>query len=166
MTKTHRQSKTPTYRIWCRMRRRCNPNFVKDHPYYSGRGIKVCEAWGHFENFLADMGKKPGPGYSIDRIDPNGDYSPENCRWSTHVEQCNNRRSNVLITIDGRTQNITQWATEYGLSHKLVWRRLQYGWPPLDALTIPVGSRHGSQWHSVSGEASERAQMRMAGAGR
>jgi len=88
--------RTPTYYTWQNMHTRCrNPN-VPGYPNYGGRGITVCERWKSFENFLADMGERPGRGYSIDRIDNDGNYEPGNCRWTTHVEQMRNTRRTKL----------------------------------------------------------------------
>src|SRR5205814_10410404 len=81
------------YRTWENIKSRClNPNYT-DWAYYGGRGITVCERWLHsFENFLQDMGRKPGPDYSIDRINNELGYFPENCRWATSSEQAQNQR--------------------------------------------------------------------------
>ena len=85
--------KTPEQVAWTNMRQRCANKNAKSYSRYGGRGIKVCEAWqGSFKAFLRDMGKKPTPNHSVDRIDNSGDYEPSNCRWATHQEQNLNQR--------------------------------------------------------------------------
>lgn len=108
------------YKTWCEIKHRCyNKNYAY-YKNYGGRGIKMCERWfNSFENFLIDMGDIPEPkeNFSIDRIDNNGDYCPENCRWATRKEQCNNRRSNINIEYKGRHQTLRQWCEELGLNY-------------------------------------------------
>lgn len=88
-----RVGRTSEFNSWCSMRRRCEDERSRDFKYYGGRGIKVCDRWREsFENFLADMGPKPDAKYSIDRINNDGNYEPENCRWTTQSEQVRNRR--------------------------------------------------------------------------
>jgi hypothetical protein len=117
ITHGHTVGRTPslTYQSWCNMRERCgNPN-NKRYKDYGGRGIAVCERWSIFENFLADMDSRPSPEHSLDRIDPNGNYEPGNCRWATPFEQQNNTRRNASLTIDGRKQTLAQWEHEAGI---------------------------------------------------
>jgi hypothetical protein len=91
------------YKTWLAMKRRCYAQKCKDFPNWGGRGIIVCDRWKFsFENFLADMGLRPEGQYSIDRIDPNGNYEPSNCRWATPVEQgAEHCRSNIPVVVDG-----------------------------------------------------------------
>lgn len=119
------------------MRRRCSDPNYSNYRNYGARGITVCEAWGDFSTFLADMGERP-PGKSIDRIDTNGNYEPGNCRWSTQKEQMTNVRTNRRVTIDGETMTLMQWAERIGIGYWTVQSRLKYGWPVERALTEPV----------------------------
>jgi len=116
-------NETPEYRTWKGIRKRChNPKSV-GYKNYGGRGIKVCDRWSKFENFLADMGQKPTPKHTIERRDNNGNYEPNNCRWATVKEQNNNRRSNTKVTYNGQTKTISQWADELGFSWKTLYMR-------------------------------------------
>lgn len=95
--RTHGDSGSIEHQTWKRMRDRCyNPN-CPNYDYYGGSGIKICKRWNKYENFLKDMGRRPGPGYSLDRIDNDKDYSPNNCRWATKAEQANNRRPHKTV---------------------------------------------------------------------
>lgn len=96
--KTHGLSKTPEHKIWLLIRYRCNSEKSDNYENYGGRGIKVCERWDKFENFLEDMGPRPSPKHSVDRIDVNGNYCPENCEWATRHQQSINRRDSIKYT--------------------------------------------------------------------
>lgn len=117
------------------MRQRCRDPNVSHFKNYGGRGIHVCERWNEFANFLADMGPRP-PGSSVDRIDNNGDYTPENCRWSTPAEQNRNKRSNRVVLCDGEYLTISAAADRKGLLRDTVYMRIHRGWPE-DKWLIP-----------------------------
>ena len=136
----HGGAYTLEYEIWRGVLKRCNnPSYVA-YPNYGGRGIRVCDRWLSFDNFISDMGVRPHAGLSIERRDNNGDYCPENCYWATSIEQNNNTRGCRPIEFNGRAETTSQWAREYGLSQRTVRARLKNGWSVEDALTIPVGS--------------------------
>lgn len=115
---------SPTYHSWASMVARCTNNKIRNWLDYGGRGITVCERWMKFENFLADMGEKPA-GRSLDRIDNNKGYSPENCRWATDIEQARNKRSNNLITYNGVTKTLQEWANDLGINSANLIHRLR-----------------------------------------
>lgn len=131
--------RTPEYNTWKRIKGRClNPNNEK-FPIYGGRGIKVCSRWlNSFENFLADMGRRPNGKNSIERVDVNGHYEPSNCKWGTAKEQANNTRYNRNITHLGVTLTVSQWAEKYGIKPNTIIGRLRNGWSGIDAITTPV----------------------------
>jgi hypothetical protein len=137
----HGMTDTPEYARWHGMMLRCYNPKDPGYKWWGGRGIKVCERWHTFENFHADMGARPSVKHSIDRIDPNGDYCPENCRWATQTQQQRNKRSNRLLTHNGETKCLAEWAETYGLTTLQLWQRLRSGWPLQDALETPVGER-------------------------
>lgn len=118
-----------------------NPAFAS----YGGRGIRVCETWrGSFDAFLADVGRRPGPEFSVERIDNDRGYEPGNCRWATRTEQNRNTRQNVLITIDGVTKCRAAWAAAQGVSGNLIRDRMQkLGWDARRAVFTPPDVRFG-----------------------
>lgn len=134
-----RNEVTSEYRIWQQMRKRCENPKAQFYKHYGGRGIKVCERWLTFENFLADMGPRPSPDHSIDRYpDMDGNYEPGNCRWATDLEQANNRRVTPMVEYQGRTQSIADWARELNVKYWSLRNRLiNLGWPVEKAFTTP-----------------------------
>lgn len=134
----HGMSKSTEHNIWTGMRERCkNPN-SKFYSYYGGRGIKRCERWNVFENFYSDMGRRPSRKHTIDRIDNDGDYSPENCRWALPTVQHGNTRKNVYFVIRGEKAHLSEWARRFHIDPDLVSQRiLRDGMSPEDALSRP-----------------------------
>lgn len=134
------QPKAPGYDIWSGMKKRCSNPRSAMFRHYGGRGIRVCERWNDFAAFIADMGAPP-LGATLERIDNDGDYTPANCRWATRAEQNRNTRQNVMLTYGGRTQCLTDWAREYGLSLGTLHARLfVHNWSLDVALTRPARS--------------------------
>lgn len=132
----HGMKKMPIYQLWQNMLNRCRNQNMEAFKNYGGRGITVCDRWLSFENFYADMGDRP-PGKSLDRLDNDKGYSPENCAWRTRKEQGLNTRVNRLVTIEGVTQPLGYWCQHYGVPRKRVTSRLQRGWDEFRALTEP-----------------------------
>ena len=125
----HGMSDSSEYSIWLAMRRRCYDKNNKDFLRYGGRGIVVCDRWkDSFQNFYADMGNKPN-GCSIDRIDVDGNYSPENCKWSNAIEQANNKSTNHYITYGAETHTIAEWARIGGIPQPALHQRIKSGMP-------------------------------------
>lgn len=132
------KSNHPEYCLYIGMRRRCLSTTDISYPRYGGRGITICDHWlASFENFFADMGPRPDPTYSLDRIDNNGPYSPDNCRWATVEEQSNNKSNSRYYDYNGKRQTLAQWAREYGLHAQTLKLRLNTGWPFIDAISLP-----------------------------
>lgn len=132
----HGKTNTKLFRVWCDMRRRCyNPN-RSDYPRYGGRGIAVCSEWkDDFQAFYDwSMANGYAEGLEIDRENNNRNYEPSNCRWITHSENCNNRSTNVLLTYNGKTQNMTQWAKELNISYATIKHRHAKGWKDKECL--------------------------------
>lgn len=137
--RSHGLSKTPVYSSWLTMRKRCYNEQSPDYPTYGGRGISVCDRWMSFENFYADMGDRP-KGMSLDRIDCDGDYSPENCRWATNTQQARNKRNTRMVTFNGVTKSLRDFCEELSLNCGTVMTRItQLGWSIDRALTVPTG---------------------------
>lgn len=136
----------PEYHVWAEMIRRCTNPKSPVFRHYGGRGIKVCDRWlMNFEAFFADVGPRP-PGkspkgialFSIERLDRNGHYEPGNCRWAHKSSQTRNTSRNVMVTFDGLTLCVTDWARRVGLTPKQLECRLRNGWPVERALTEPI----------------------------
>ena len=136
---THNKSKTPEYNVWNCMRQRCNNTRNSRYCDYGGRGIKICERWMEsFINFLNDMGTRPSPYHTLDRINNNGNYEPSNCRWTIWAVQANNMRSNRVLTLFGKSDTATRWARKIGLNPQRVLARKLRGWSDEKSLLTPV----------------------------
>lgn len=136
---------SPTYRVWSLMKQRClNPKNTH-YASYGGRGIVLCEAWHDFEAFYRDMGDRPY-GMTLERKDNNRGYEPGNVIWASRLEQANNRRTNILISHNGKVQTVAEWGRETGFGKSAILNRIADGWSIARALTEPlhnIGKRRG-----------------------
>lgn len=136
---THGSTKTKEYRAWAAMRARCTKETHKSYASYGGRGITVCDRWSDsFENFIADMGLAPSKGFSLDRIDNDKGYSPDNCRWATRVVQASNTRTNKYVEIGADRLSIAEAVRKYGMAkYSAVLERIKAGMDPISAIMTP-----------------------------
>lgn len=145
----HGKYKTRVYRIWRGMKGRCYNKGNGGYKYYGARGITVCQEWldknDGFENFYKwAIENGYNDNLSIDRINPSGNYEPNNCRWSTNLVQENNKTSNRYIYIDGVKKSLADWCRDYEVSYKCVSTRIHKGWDPITALVTP--SKNLKEW--------------------
>lgn len=152
-SRTHGLSNTPLWNSWRNMISRTTNTKDKNYSYYGGRGISVCAEWREsFEAFVRDMGPSHEAGLTLDRINVDGNYEPENCRWATPLEQGRNKRNNRLLTFNGRTMPLSEWAENVGIDHTVIRSRLRIGWPVERALTEPVPKRRRKEPLTFNGE--------------
>lgn len=134
------------YCAWVNMRHRCTNDKHVQFKDYGGRGIKVCDRWiSDFDQFLKDVGPKPTPELTLDRLDNDGHYEPGNVGWRSRSDQVRNRRkysksNDRLISHNGRVQTLEDWSKETGIKRTTLQSRLETGWSVSDALTLPVRS--------------------------
>lgn len=144
---THGKSKTRLYKIWIDMKRRCDDEWRKAYKYYGDRGITYCKEWKTFEPFYEwAMNNGYKDNLTLDRINNDGDYEPDNCRWVDYFVQANNRSNNHFITYKGRTQTISQWAGEIGLSQSVIRDRLnKLNWSIEKTFETPYLGKQGEK---------------------
>ncbi len=138
MPTTHGYTGSKTYGVWKNMMQRCNNPNNPQYKNYGARGIRVCKRWRSFEHFLTDMGEAPA-GLSIDRINNDLGYEPENCKWSTLREQLNNRRKTIFVTFRNETLPLAVLAERHGKQRQMFGNRLKAGWSVAEALDEEAG---------------------------
>jgi hypothetical protein len=139
----HGMQKTRQYAIWCGIKKRCLNEDSDTYNYYGGRGIKICDKWLTFEGFWEDMKQNYSDDLTIDRINVDGDYCKENCRWATRRDQMNNTRRNLVYTVDGITATLKQHCERLQVKYGLVYNRIRRkNWEPEKALKTPVNKKY------------------------
>lgn len=137
-TSKDRKRTASEYHAWASMKSRClNPN-TASFKRYGARGIKVCERWMDFTNFYADMGEKPSPKHSLERLDTNGNYEPSNCVWADAFQQASTRTNVRSISAFGKIMTAAAWSRETGINATVIRNRIDSGWEPEKALRTPI----------------------------
>jgi hypothetical protein len=137
----HGRHDTPEYRVWNTMRFRCGNPACKDYEDYGGRGIKVAPEWSSFEAFYADMGSRPSPQHTLERVDNDKGYSRNNCVWATTKQQARNKRNQVRYEHNGESLLLSEWADRLNCDTRLIWHRIyRLNWTVAKAVTEPVKS--------------------------
>jgi hypothetical protein len=144
-SRRHGLSESLTYTIWASMKQRCNNPKHKQYPHYGGRGITVCDRWMEFENFFADMGEKPD-GLTLDRVDNDGNYHPDNCRWATPREQMRNRRNTCMVEFEGKSISVATLAERTGVPNRRLRERLRRGM----AVEAAIEPRRFTRWSAIN----------------
>lgn len=139
--KKHGGHGSDIYNIWHGMRGRCENPSDAAFNLYGGRGIVVCDRWKDFANFREDIGPRPSKRHSIDRIDNDGPYAPDNCRWATMKEQCANRSTSIRLTVGGKTKTLVAWSQETGVGQGTIHDRLRRGWSHERAISSSIQRR-------------------------
>lgn len=137
--KKHGEAGTKLYYVWTAMKQRCNNINNKEYKNYGGRGIKVCEEWEKSNGYITFRNWALQHGYknklTLDRIDNDGDYTPDNCRWITARENCNNKSNNHILMYKGQKHTLSEWEDIVGLNQRILWKRLKRGWSIEKTLT-------------------------------
>lgn len=149
----------PRYNVFASMKRRCNNPTDPNYKHYGGRGIYVCDRWlvpsAGFKAFCEDMGPRPD-GYTLERIDNDGPYSKDNCKWATNEEQYANRRGNVWLELNGERRTLSQWAKHLGIPYTTLCGRYRKGFPVERILTKEsfdnAGKTHCKKGHPLEGD--------------
>lgn len=140
----HGMYQSSEYHIWASAKDRCtNPN-NRRYKDYGGRGIIFYKPWHDFREFIKDMGVKPSDKHTLERIEVDGNYDPDNCVWLVRERQQRNRRDSVKLTYKGKTKQVNDWADELGVSKSVLYSRFIRGWPVEDIIETPVLKRQKS----------------------
>lgn len=148
---------SPEYAAWRAMRQRCNNPKHEFYHRYGGRGIKVCRQWGSFSKFMADMGPRPD-GMTLERVENDVGYTPENCVWGGRVDQCRNRSTTRMIEYCGERLCVQEWADRLGMNKRTLRERLERGWTIQAAIETPVLSQFSGR-KKVPSEDQERPRV-------